>query len=266
MKARKSAIVLSKQNFLISGKQLYHGGHAESIGSRPSMEDTCAVIGNFLGPNTQYYGLFDGHGGNNVSLYCLHNLHLEIAKNYKKPMHMEDAIKEALRTINKYAKSKWALEGSCAAIAIISKDIIYIANLGDSRVIVIDEGVAKRCTYDHKSSDPKERQMVIERGGHIANDRVNGILMLSRSIGDGILGKAVGSEPHLVKLKKKPGMKLILACDGVWDVMTDQEAADIVLNTEHLPDAARLIKDEALKRKSTDNVSCIVADLDSKAQ
>jgi serine/threonine protein phosphatase PrpC len=56
-------------------------------------------------------------------------------------------------------------------------------------------------------------------------------------------------------------MKLIIACDGVWDVMTDQMAADIYARCRDPIEAARVIKAEALKRGTTDNVSVMCVEL-----
>ncbi|OHT01882.1 Protein phosphatase 2C 1 [Tritrichomonas foetus] len=264
MLARKSAETSIEKNFVILGNQIFPGGHAESIGPRPTMEDACVTYGEFMGPNTQYYGLFDGHGGSEVSNYCSNNLHTEIIKLLKSGKNVQEAVTEAINTIDSYLVSKWPYVGCTAAIAIIIRDDIYMANLGDSRIILVEDGVAKRCTYDHKSTDPAERKHVIERGGHIISDRVNGILMLSRAVGDGVLGKAIDKTPHFVKAKRKNGMKMIIACDGVWDVMSDQEAADILEKSEHIPYAAQLIKAQALTLGTTDNVSCMVIDLTPK--
>lgn len=267
MKARKIAEVSSESNFIISGKQRFSGGHAESVGTRPSMEDCSAIIGDFLGiPNSQYYALFDGHGGGEVSNYCARNLHLGISSLYQRNNNIEQSIQEAIDDVDKYTSVKWPAVGCTAVIVVIIEDDIYIANVGDSRAILVENGIARRCTVDHRSADPEEKKGVIERGGIVQNDRVNGTLMLSRSIGDGNLGRAVSTEAHFEKASRKDGMKLIMACDGVWDVMTDQMAVDILMKCNNIPEAAKAIKDESLKLETKDNVSCIVVDLTPKKE
>lgn len=263
MKARGAGEAVDS-NFVIGGKQLYSGGHAESIGPRPSMEDACVIIGEFAGPNTQYYGLYDGHGGSEVSLYCANTMHRTITRIMKENQNMEAVITEAIAEVNAHCSNKWPFVGTTAAMTLMFGDEMWFANVGDSRVILIENGKATRMTYDHKTSDPAERAGVIERGGHIINERVNGILMLARAIGDGGLGEAVGCLPHITKAVRKDGMYMILACDGVWDVMKDQEAADMVLAIGNCLEAAKAIKDEALSRGSTDNVSCVVVNLTPK--
>jgi serine/threonine protein phosphatase PrpC len=225
------------------------------------MEDACCVIGEFAGPNTYYYGLFDGHGGTEVSLYCAKNLHTAIARLLRSQTAIDRSITDAIAEINANVSTKWPNEGSCVAIAAIQNDTVWTANVGDSRVIQVEKGVTTRLTIDHKASDPDERRKVIERGGHIVNERVNGVLMLARAVGDGNLGKAVSCEPTIRSFERKNGMWLILACDGVWDVMKDQEAADLLMQIKKPIEAAKAIRDESLRRGSTDNVSCMIVDL-----
>lgn len=263
MKARSEDETL-QTNFILTGQQRFSGGHAESIGPRPSMEDACVVAGDFAGPSTQFFGLFDGHGGSEVSLYCANTMPRAVARRLKQDGNMEAVLTEAFAEVNEHCSGKWPTVGTTAAVAIVIDDTIWSANVGDSRVILIENGKAQRLTYDHKASDPAEREGVLARGGHIINERVNGILMLARALGDGCLGEAVGCVPCIKKVVRKDGMKMIIACDGVWDVMQDQEAADMVMAIKKPVDAAKAIKDEALKRGSTDNVSCIVINLTPK--
>jgi serine/threonine protein phosphatase PrpC len=230
------------------------------------MEDACSVIGEFAGPKTQYFGLFDGHGGSQASHYCATTLHKTIARLMRKSNKFEEVLTDAIAEVNASCSAKWTSEGSCAALAILIGDTLWTANVGDSRVILVHNGTATRLTYDHKASDPEERKGVLQRGGHIINERVNGTLALARAIGDGHLGEAVSCVPYIKKLDRKDGMMLILACDGVWDVMTDQEAADFVIQIANPLEAAKAIKDEALNRGSTDNVSVMVVNLTPKKE
>jgi serine/threonine protein phosphatase PrpC len=249
------------RNFILSGPQRFPGGHAEAVGRRPSMQDACCVVGDFAGPHSNFFGLFDGHGGTEVSIYCAKHLHSVIARLLRTQTSVERAITEALSEVNSVATTKWPAEGSCVALALIQNDTVWAANVGDSRVLLVEDGIAKRLTVDHKASDPDERKKVIERGGHFVNERVNGVLMLARAIGDGNLGKAVSCEPMIRSFERKDGMWLILACDGVWDVMRDQEAAAILMEIKKPVEAAKAIRDEALNRGSSDNVSCMIIDL-----
>jgi serine/threonine protein phosphatase PrpC len=163
--------------------------------------------------------------------------------------------------INRQVTSRWVFAGTTAAIVVIADDQIYTANVGDSRVILIESGRAKRLSVDHKATAAPERRAIVARGGRVIQGRVNGILMLSRAIGDGEIAKFITCEPFMTVTPFRDDYKLIIACDGVWDVMSDQQAADIYTRCESPVEAARLIKTEAIKRRTTDNVSVMCVDL-----
>lgn len=252
------------RTFYLSGKQQFPGGHADAIGRRPTMEDACVCVGEFAGPRTQYYAVFDGHGGREASAYCAEKLHSLIASKYVKGVPLGPIISKSIHEINQNIISTWEYAGTTAAIAIIADDKIYTANVGDSRVILVKDQKAIRLSVDHKATFPRERRAVLKRGGSIFQGRVNGILMLSRAIGDATVSRYITAEPYQTETPFQEGLKLILACDGVWDVMSDQNAADIFNHSTQPVDAARAIKNEALKRGSMDNVSVICVDLTYK--
>lgn len=243
---------------------MFNGCHAESMGKRPKMEDSSTIIGEFVGPNSQFYGMFDGHGGNEVSLFLAHNLPNIIMKKYNESESMNQAIRDACFEINPITIDKYPYAGSTAAIVVILDDIIYTANVGDTRIILIENGVATRLSYDHVATDPLERRSIQSKGGAIINDRVNGSLMLSRAFGDGQFADVITCQPYMNEIPRNDDMRLIIACDGVWDVMDDQYAADIFARCNDTGTASRTIKDEALARGSTDNVSVICVELKPK--
>ena len=249
------------KNFICYGDQLFVVGHSDTMGRRPSMEDACVAYGEFAGIGTQYYAIFDGHGGSEVSSYCAQNMHTLISDYYENGNSFIAATKKAIKEVSDFAVSRWPQAGSTAAIAIIDDDVLYTANVGDSRIILIHNGKAKRLSIDHKAVLPEETDAIIRRGGRIEGGRVNGILMLSRAIGDGTVAKYITSEPFMTQTVLRDNAKLILACDGVWDVMDDQYAADIFLQVKNPEDAAFAIQEEAMKKGTMDNVSVICVDL-----
>ncbi|OHT07810.1 Protein phosphatase 2C 1 [Tritrichomonas foetus] len=253
------------RNFVLSGRQLFSGGHAEEIGLRSSMEDACAIIGEFAGAGTQFYGVFDGHGGNEVSLYCANNLHRVISRTLKdEDITVEKAIINSIEEVNKGASSKYPNTGSTAAIVMVVNNIVYCANVGDTRILLVENGKTTRCSYDHKASDPAERQLVLARGGQIVQNRVNGVLMLSRAIGDRVVGPGLSCEPFIKRMRRKDGMRIVIACDGVFDVVDDETVGSLATRHSNTQEAARVIKDLAISRGTTDNVTCIVINLTPK--
>jgi serine/threonine protein phosphatase PrpC len=116
-------------------------------------------------------------------------------------------------------------------------------------------------TVDHRPAVLSETRAIIARGGRVLAGRVNGMLALSRSIGDGELAKYITCEPHVSVTPFREECRIIIAIDGVWDVNTDQETANIFNACESPAQAAQLIRNEALRRGTLDNVSVSCVDL-----
>jgi protein phosphatase PTC1 len=90
-------------------------------------------------------------------------------------------------------------------------------------------GAGIRLSFDHKPSLPEEVERISSAGGFVAMGRVNGILAVSRALGDHMMKKFVICDPFIHELELTPeDTHIIVACDGVWDVMTDDQAAAVV--------------------------------------
>jgi len=138
---------------------------------------------------------------------------------------------------------------------------LYTANAGDGRIVLCQSGRAVRLSYDHKASDKKEQKRIVEAGGFVAHDRVAGVLAVSRALGDEELKEYVIGRPFTAKVKlTRDSQFLIIACDGLWDVCTDQEACDLVRDViAHDQKAAALkLVDYAMDAGSADNISVLV--------
>ena len=160
--------------------------------------------------------------------------------------------------------------GSTGTIVFIErkddKKYLYCANIGDSRCVLVSKNKITRLSYDHRVADPKEKERILSNGGIIVNGRVYGILMLSRSFGD-FITKDFGTIviPHVVKYEiTQDDLYCVIASDGVWDAIKDSDCAvlpkmsQMGMNTGEL---SRRMVNEALKRKSKDNLSCFVISL-----
>ncbi|KAK2748137.1 Protein phosphatase 2C 1 [Myotisia sp. PD_48] len=145
--------------------------------------------------------------------------------------------------------------------------VLYTANVGDARIILCRNGKALRLSYDHKGSDENEGVRITNAGGLILNNRVNGVLAVTRALGDAYMKELVTGHPFTTETVIQPETDefLILACDGLWDVCSDQEAVDLVRNTEDPQAASKILVDYALSRFSTDNLSCMIVRFDTKA-
>jgi protein phosphatase PTC1 len=95
--------------------------------------------------------------------------------------------------------------------------VLYTANVGDARIVLCRNGRALRLSYDHKGSDENEGRRVAGAGGLILNNRVNGVLAVTRALGDAYMKDLVTGHPYTTETVIQPDQDefLILACDGV---------------------------------------------------
>lgn len=166
--------------------------------------------------------------------------------------------------------------GSTSIGSMVTPDHIVLSNCGDSRAIIVRDGKAILATEDHKPYNPTEQARIRDAGGHVSMQRVNGDLAVSRALGDFVykqcaskpdVEQQVSPEPEFyVHERSAQDSFLVLACDGIWDVKSNQNVADFVTSMAKagctsLDDmAAELIKD-CLKRGSRDNMSAIIVRL-----
>ncbi|KAK0125581.1 Protein phosphatase 2C 1 [Cadophora gregata] len=145
--------------------------------------------------------------------------------------------------------------------------VLYTANVGDARIVLCRNGKALRLSYDHKGSDENEGKRVANAGGLILNNRVNGVLAVTRALGDSYMKDLVTGHPYTTETVIQPDLDefIILACDGLWDVCSDQEAVDLVRNQQDPVVAAKQLVDHALARFSTDNLSCMIVRFNKSA-
>lgn len=95
--------------------------------------------------------------------------------------------------------------------------VLYTANVGDARIVLCRNGKALRLSYDHKGSDENEGKRISNAGGLILNNRVNGVLAVTRALGDTYMKDLVTGHPYTTETVIQPEIDefLILACDGV---------------------------------------------------
>lgn len=128
--------------------------------------------------------------------------------------------------------------GCTAVAALVRGSTLIVANTGDSRCVLCRKGEAEPLTLDHKPILFEEAQRIIRAGGFVKDNRVNGALNVSRTLGDLDFKRneslphteqMVVATPDVQELKLEEGMEfLILACDGIWDVLSNQEAVNFV--------------------------------------
>uniref|UniRef100_A0A7I4FAN9 protein-serine/threonine phosphatase n=1 Tax=Physcomitrium patens TaxID=3218 RepID=A0A7I4FAN9_PHYPA len=122
--------------------------------------------------------------------------------------------------------------------------------------------IAIALSTDHKPNRSDERQRIEKAGGVVmwsGTWRVGGVLAVSRAFGDRLLKKYVVAEPEIQdQLITSDVEFLVLASDGLWDVVSNQDAVTMVQNVQDAQEAAKRLTDEAYKKGSADNITCVV--------
>lgn len=248
-------------------KNVTHGYHTVKGKASHPMEDY--VFADFKQVEDNELGLFaifDGHVSQEVPDYLKNNLFNNILKEPNFWNEPEEAVRRAyLITDEKILKKSADLGkgGSTAVTAIlINCQKLVVANLGDSRAVVCHNGKAKQLSVDHEPDS--ERQDVEDRGGFVTKfpgdvARVDGQLAVARAFGDKSIKEHLSSDPHImVEMINDDTEFILLASDGIWHVMDNQEAVDCIRNVQEAQAAAKALIDEALKRNSHDDISVVV--------
>jgi protein phosphatase len=279
-------------------------------GGRLSMEDTYCIH-----DQGRFVGVFDGHGGAGVSTYLSSSMyekverHLERVSSSPSSPSIKEITKSLLSALSEIEdevlqKDDFQYQGSTAVAVYVHEDprtgerTIISANVGDSRAVLSRGSVAVTLTRDHKPDDTDEKKRILSMGETIEWDSYCNVsrvrnLSLSRAIGDRFAKPVVSAEPEikLFPLSELPVEEghdrndfVILASDGLWDVMTSQNCVNFVMDrltpsnqqTKHMSPSelerqtstrrkrmSRDLADEAIRRGSCDNVCVVILWLNS---
>ncbi|CAA0815989.1 Probable protein phosphatase 2C 39 [Striga hermonthica] len=232
-------------------KYITHGYHLVEGKSGHAMED-------------YLFAQFKEVGDNELGLFAIFDGHLSREPDFWTAT--ENAIRRAYRITDSTILEKandLGKGGSTAVTAIlINCHKLVVANVGDSRAVICRNGVAKQLSIDHEPE--MERETIENKGGFVTRfpgdvSRVDGQLAVARAFGDKSLKEHLSSEPHVaVDVIDDDTEFMILASDGIWKVMTNQEAVDCIKNIKDARKAAKRLNDEALARHSKDDISCII--------
>lgn len=227
------------------------GAHTEQNDYyRRTQEDRCVVK---VTDTHLVLAVFDGHGGEKVANEAMRYLmeegilefHLEQTESPKEALEMT-----FVQLAQQFEKS---VSGSTAVVVIVINKTVYIANLGDSRVVVYYGAEIVHQTKDHKMT-PEEIKGVEERGGSVVLGRVQGVLAIPRAFGNNL--KGVGTKPDITVVDAT-FTHIVLASDGVWDVVQPEQVGSIIVDCTPT-EAAKKVCQKALAAGSRDNCTCVV--------
>ncbi|CAF2109179.1 unnamed protein product [Brassica oleracea var. botrytis] len=270
---------------------------------------------------SHFFGVYDGHGGLQVADYCHDRIHFALAEEIewikeelcerdtwegRLQVQWEKVFFDCFLKVDDEVKGKinrpvvgayeMVLEavspetvGSTAVVALVCSSHIIVSNCGDSRAVLLRGKESMPLSVDHKPDREDEYARIERAGGKVIQwqgARVSGVLAMSRSIGDQYLEPYVIPEPEVTFMPRaREDECLILASDGLWDVMSNQDACEFARRrilwwhrkNGALPLAERGVGEDqacqaaadylsklALQKGSRDNISVIVVDL--KAQ
>ncbi len=266
----KCSDILSQEYFVENNNIVKNYAYKEDANShyRDYMEDKGRSIENFnYNPNSILFCLFDGHGGAEVSTYLQKTIH-----QYMKDIFNYTLIEEGITNVFKSCDYKlrelnYYQVGSTGCIVYLTKEegkkVLYCANIGDTRCVLINQSEAQRLSYDDRASDKQEFDRIVNENGIVFDGRVCGQLMLSRAFGDWELKPfGVSNIPHIYKKEIAEEDKfIIIACDGVWDVIRDDDAFVYSKSAKNSKELCEILIKNAKDKGSMDNISCFVIEL-----
>eukprot|EP00924_Labyrinthula_sp_SR-Ha-C_P013092 augustus_masked-scaffold_12-processed-gene-9.48-mRNA-1 protein AED:0.14 eAED:0.18 QI:0/-1/0/1/-1/1/1/0/328 len=256
-------------------------------GWRVTMEDAHAHhLPTSKNDNLAFFGVFDGHGGDQAAIFAARFVltfiensdAYEYTKNGIDPEILARAMMEGFIDCDEDLKEVPGFRngvdfsGSTGTACFITPDHYIVANTGDSRTVLCKADNVAFSTIDHKPKNPKETERVEKAGGRIVDDRVNGDLASARSFGDFRYKldpnlppsrQQITVLPDVTILDRSPQDQfLILACDGIWDVMSNLEATRYVLTALQigmtLANTCEMMLNECLRKSSGDNMSIMI--------
>ncbi|CAJ0942558.1 unnamed protein product, partial [Mesorhabditis belari] len=214
-------------------------------------------------PNTAFFAVYDGHGGAKVSQYAGIHLHKNIVQQQEyKDGDIEGALKKGFLGMDDKMRADEEMKddgsGTTAVVVLVQRDTVYCGNVGDSRAVLSECGKAIPLSYDHKPDNEEEQRRIIAAGGFVDCKRVNGNLALSRALGDfGFKNnqnlppekQLVTAFPDVIRENIQDDHEfIVLACDGIWDVMSNQEVIDFCRDRLAAGREPQIICEELLTR------------------
>lgn len=229
-------------------------GVADTVGRRAAMEDAHAVLGRFGGvPMRDLFLVCDGHNGpaaaravsSMLPEALLTRLNGGAGKEeeeskdkegkQEETTEEEEALKGAFVDVNERLREEGVAGGTTATAVLVDVGAAFVASVGDTRCALVQGGVLTRLTRDHRPADAAEAAAVVARGGTVdavgRELRVNGTLAITRALGDRELAGAVSPVPDVRRFvfDFEPGSAIIIACDGLWDVVSFVSLVTIVI-------------------------------------
>ncbi|CAK7339874.1 unnamed protein product [Dovyalis caffra] len=271
-------IWLDSSNVGLAYHPILSWGSFATCGKRETMEDTHFLLPHLCNEKDIHaFGIFDGHRGAAAAEFSAQAIpgFLQSIGSASSP---DTALIEAFvstdvafrNELDAHCKSRKVVQkdwhpGCTAIVALIVTNKLFVANAGDCKTILCRAGKAFPLSKDHVASCIEERERVLSAGGQVKWQvdtwRVgNAALQVTRSIGDDDLKPAVTAEPEIIEtVLSAEDEFLVMASDGLWDVMSSADVIRIIKDTVKEPGmCSKRLATEAAERGSKDNITVIV--------
>jgi serine/threonine protein phosphatase PrpC len=269
------------------GDHLIRYGVSAMQGWRLEMEDAHVSVTEVGGKPIGLFCVFDGHAGKKAALHASENISriLSLQDGFERAESDPNALGEALGEtymdidldlldLPKFRDGS-DHSGTTALSVCLTPTHYIFANAGDSRAILVGgpSGTVIFSTADHKPDNPEEMARIQKAGATVFEHRVNGDLAVSRALGDFFYKRVAGIPPAEQPVTAKPDVTvvprnvdqdqfLLLACDGIWDVVSNEVCAQFVLDKMNIGHGigriCELLIDHCLELSSHDNMSVVL--------
>lgn len=225
-----------------------------------------------------FYAVYDGHGGTHVAQYVEDVLHYNVMKHDSFEENTRRTLAAVyLRTQEDFKEYTERLclpntAGATSVTILFKGKKMYVAWAGDSLACMFKkDGSNVELVDPHKPTKESEKIRIEKLGGFINDEngvmRVNGVVAVSRAFGN-LRHRVIIPEADVREFTLTGDEEyIVLACDGLWDVMTPSQVRRFVRKTlkknkNSTKGMAEALVDESLRLGSTDNVSVIFIQFD----
>ncbi|KAF1334820.1 Protein phosphatase, partial [Globisporangium splendens] len=254
-------------------------GAYSNRGKRKENEDRLVCVSEQIRDDiVAYFGVYDGHGGSCVAEYLAKELHGGIFERMRNSPRddMKTALTHAFSDADDEILHKQMQAGSTAVALLVQGSKALIASVGDSQAVLCTRnGQARNYCMPHTPDSATERTRILAANGKVTDGRIFGFLGVSRAFGDldfktgrgefknRFKGDLVIATPEVVEHDIATHDEfIVLACDGLFDVMTPQQVVDFVRKKlalhGHVQHACEELVSYALSIGSEDNVTAVI--------
>ncbi len=221
-------------------KTKLYNGCGKTRGKRNYMEDVDFVFDSVKITDKRQvsvFGVLDGHGGKDCAQFAAEDIPIKITTFLRNGLSCSETLyKSFVETDTEFLESAiGGNSGSTANVVLYDKlsNVFYIANTADTRAVLCRNAVAHDLSMDRKASDPEEIARIAKAGGFVVSGRVLGSLAVSRALGDAQIKNhkknVLLADPEVSCFRPAARDEfIIVATDGLWDVLSSQAAADLV--------------------------------------